>query len=82
MAIVESQVTKLNSCRSLEEGDIVNVDISIYLNGCHGKVSNRCFGSLLCDQQMLLIGLHFLVFVFLCSLDLKFNLHFHLFFKA
>lgn len=28
----------LNFCRLLEEGDVVNVDVLVYLNGCYGKV--------------------------------------------
>lgn len=36
--IITDGLTPLISCRPLEEGDIVNVDISVYLNGCHGKV--------------------------------------------
>lgn len=48
-------LTRRNSCRPLEEGDIVNVDVTVYLNGCHGKVSDRC-GWSLCDQQILLMA--------------------------
>ncbi|CAI5520187.1 unnamed protein product [Closterium sp. Naga37s-1] len=30
-------------CRKLEDGDIVNVDVTVYLNGCHGDLNETFF---------------------------------------
>lgn len=74
----------LNFCRPLEEGDVVNVDVSVYLNGCHGKalvvvagfnVISKCSLWPLCKS---LFSYFAVIFFCLHSID---NLHFHLYSK-
>lgn len=44
-------------CRPLEEGDIVNVDITVYYKGMHGDLNETyACGSVTPDKQRLLQG--------------------------
>ena len=50
--------------RRLEEGDIVNVDVTVYLNGVHGNLSSGWLSD--CGQwgaQQLLAAVHRIHFV-------------------